>query len=177
MAYTMLLGGFDRSKMSKGPFVPFPVSSLASKAVEASDVTAGNGAVTIDSDDEKVANLGIANHMEVLGKVQYVSPDTTSGNSQDVPTYAMVEIGVDGAVIEFNYDAAHAPSIGERVVLASKASAAGKVAQSPKLAIVDSVQSAATPFGSYKSQNRVLDIDTDNGKVLVQFLGRSYGIG
>jgi len=169
MAYTLTLGGYDPSEVGRGPFVPLPVSSLASKAVEAADLTAGNHACTLGSEG-KVANLGIAGHLEVLGKVSSISSSTASGNSQDVPSYAMVEFATPGKVFEFVYNSSEAPAMGDRVTLSTDASMAGTVMKAAKVASFDTVYSADTYMFKNVIANYVMDIDTVNTKVKVLFL-------
>jgi hypothetical protein len=167
------LGGYEANDITRGPSVPFPVSSLASKAVEQTDLTAGNDACTMGSEG-KISNLGIAGFLEVLGKVTTVSSNTTSGNSQDVPDYGLVQLAKSGEVLRFLYDTGNAPARGEGVILSTSASRAGYVRKGVAKRTLDTVQSLSTFGQALSNNNYVIDLDTANTRCDVLFLG--YGV-
>lgn len=168
-SYTLSVGGYDPKDLQRGPHIPLKVSGDTTKAVEASDLTAGNDAVTLDSEG-KVANRGITGSLEILGKVRFLSDETNTENSQEVPTYAMVEFASPGTVLEFNYDTDAPPAKGDRVILSTVASMAGKVRKAIKVAAFDTVYSADTFMFANIIANAVIDIDATNDKVKVLFL-------
>ena len=171
MAYTRTLGGFNPKDTGRGPFVPLPVSSLDSRAVEAADLTAGNDASTLFSDG-KIANVGSSSRREIVGKVRSISSSTTATTQtpvQNVPQFAMVEFAVPGKVFEFNYNSSEAPAIGDRAQLSSDYSMAGTVMKAAKAALETAFSAESYNYASIIS-NQVIDIDTVAKTVLVLFL-------
>lgn len=167
MAYTNpTLGGVKQEVTNRGPIVRLAVSSLANKAIEAADITAGNVAACLSSEG-KAANLGIAEYDLYLGNVISISSDTNSGNSQDVPTYVDIEFLAPGVILEVPYDTGDAPARGDRVALSTTAGEAGRVRKVAKEVLDTMVSEGTWTFGGIINSNVVIDIDTTTLKVKV----------